>query len=114
MKKIVTIIVLFFTMALFGQYYNIEKLEKQCKRNDVEACITVGNAYYLSECNAKKALPFYVKACDLKDGNSCFVAAHLFEIVGQGKFFNSYIQRGCSLKHEQSCNVIRKNENAQK
>jgi TPR repeat protein len=99
---------LFLGIGLYAGEFN-ENL-KECEQNKSKACALVAKAYLNGngvKADPKKAIEFYTKACNLKNGVSCYLLGILYEGTSQKlmqKFGNIVKdKRRASEFYEKSC-----------
>ena len=75
--------------------------------NTADACIAYAVIYEGADGNQHRALPYYEKACDLKDGSSCALAGSTYYEEKQD-FFKAiqYYEKACDFKFSISCNSL--------
>lgn len=121
MKTIIKTLSLFvvssFLLAFGGVSYaadtELQKAEKECKQGDINQCYEAG--YILANGDdeeAKRALPYFLKACENNLGIGCFSAGTSYEeddnyaIKGLKKSNEKalyYYSLGCNLDNGESC-----------
>lgn len=102
LKKIIFIMAVILSLSLLAD--ELELNIKNCKRKDANACHLIGTQYYLAESNAKKALPFFAKACELNDAQACFTTAFIGNQFNmKDDIFKFYLNKSCKLGYEPAC-----------
>ena len=108
MKKIVLIMGFLITIAMATQL-DIKLLDQKCNSGDINACNSLGRAYFFGDKVAKdytKAAKLFSKACDGNNANACYNLGVLYESGKDGKSLAiKYYDKGCKLGDSQSCAV---------
>lgn len=85
--------------------------QASCKNGTIQACNSAGSLYRDEFHDDFKAVEFYKKACDLKDGNGCSNLGIMY-LSGRGVKENlttasELFGKGCDLKSELGCKGYR-------
>lgn len=89
---------------------NASCFEQQCIKNDTESCNRLGVLYRLGygvEKDTKKAMSYFQKTCDIKNGVGCWLLGGMYE--GVEKDINKakmHYEQACDLENGDGCNAL--------
>ena len=85
-----------------------EKMEALCKEGNGFACLKIGDRYRTLDRDLKKALVYYIKACDTGDMEGCTNGGVVLLLKGtpyskQFKQARKMFDKACEAGEDQSC-----------
>jgi len=100
-----------------AQLTNEEKLEKLCEEKNSAACFTIGERFRTLDRDNKKALPYYIKACELEYYTGCTNAGILTVLDGETysnipkrneiwKQAGGYFKKACDVEESNACSNL--------
>lgn len=117
MKKLIWIVVLFFSVVVANDM-DPKKLESSCDNGDMDACSSLGELYNNGKGvkqNSQKAVELYQKACDGRISGSCAILGALYadgkDVRQDYAMAKKYYGKACDLGLQAGCDQYKRLNN---